>query len=904
MILNDLAPALSLDGGWSFALGEGAARRWGTVAVPGCWEAQGWDKWTDGPACYRREVFVPATWREQAVFVEFDAVSYAAQVICNGQPLAEHRGLWTPFAVDLSRALQPGQLNTLELIVHKPTNALTGGRYPLRSTLAGFLPDVATTFGGIWQPARLRAFAAGFQDVQVDPDLDSSTVRLRGRAVDLAASTRSLACRAEITCGDAHITVADVSLDPNGEFDVAVPVPNAGLWSPETPILYTARFQLARGDDVVAAWNIRFGFRRLAADGERLLLNGAPICLRGALSWGWEPDAIAPFYTAEQVRAEFRRVRSLGFNLVKLCLFVPNQTYYDIADEEGMLLWQEWPMWLPTITEELRRLAPTEYAAYMRLARHHPSVVVHSVGCELSHAVDEPLLRRLDRTVRSHAAGALVCDNSGSAEAYGGLAVDLADFADYHTYGELHFLEPSLDHWRRDWQAPRPWIFGEFCDCDGFRDLDAIVAANGGTKPWWMTSDIPVSAWRPETVALIEAEERLARAALDRTPRALVEVAAAQSYVVRKYTLEAVRRRRGVQGYVVTGLRDTPIATSGVIDDLGHPKWPPEAFRQFNDDAILCLDVGRSRAWQHGGDRPERLDVHCWAAGTRVRLYIIANHTRPQPVSGAVLEWQTIRLDGTTLASGTITCARALPLGCPAEAGVIEFDLPFQPEAEEFNLFVVLRADDFTCSNHWPLWSFPAAEPAWPAGLRLVDPPDLLPEYRAFLPAAARLEGADLAADTPVILTSVLDDAVCAYLRGGGRALLLQFGDGPLPARRGPFWREAIKLLADAPLWRAFPQRGYTDLQFWGLATDVMFDTAHLRDVLPDATAVRPLLRRLDARQFTISDYVLEARVGDGHLIACTLRLHGGQGAQPTGLARNVAGAHLLRLLLDDLAQG
>jgi len=46
------------------------------------------------------------------------------------------------------------------------------------------------------------------------------------------------------------------------------------------------------------------------------------------------------------VRAEFRRVRSLGFNLVKLCLFVPNQTYYDIADEEACAL-AGVALWLP-----------------------------------------------------------------------------------------------------------------------------------------------------------------------------------------------------------------------------------------------------------------------------------------------------------------------------------------------------------------------------------------------------------------------------------------------------------------------------------------------------------------------------------------------------------------------------
>ena len=46
---------------------------------------------------------------------------------------------------------------------------------------------------------------------------------------------------------------------------------------------------------------------------------------------------------------------------------------------------------------------------------------------------------------------------------------------------------PLMDHFRRDWRAPRPWIFGEFCDADDYRDLApqllSILVVNylGGT---------------------------------------------------------------------------------------------------------------------------------------------------------------------------------------------------------------------------------------------------------------------------------------------------------------------------------------------------------------------------------------------------------------------------------------
>ena len=318
------------------------------------------------------------------------------------------------------------------------------------------------------------------------------------------------------------------------------------LWSPAEPALYDVAVAVkVKGEDrPLAAAYERFGFRWLAADGERLQFNGAPICIRGVLHWGWNPEGIAPSFTDAAIRAELRLIRSLGFNLVKLCLFVPNRRYYEIADEEGMLLWQEWPLWLPEITPELRAAMPAEYSAYMQLSARHPSIVLYTIGCELPGNVDAGLLIQLDKIVRQAISGALVCDNSGSSEAYGAAELELADFYDYHTYTDLHFFEPMLDHWRRDWRPARPWIFGEFNDSDGFRDLAAIAAANGGKKPWWLTADNPVHTWRPEVRALLDEPELLQQAQLGFSAQELIEVSRRQSLAVLKFVLEAVRRQR------------------------------------------------------------------------------------------------------------------------------------------------------------------------------------------------------------------------------------------------------------------------------------------------------------------------------------------------------------------------
>jgi hypothetical protein len=786
----------------------------------------------------------------------------------------------------------------------------------MRSSLAGFLPDVATTFGGIWQSCRLRTHTHALRDIALDTDPDAGRLHVWGQAVapqgELTGTVEVL-----VRLGGRPVAQRRAPVASDGVIDVTVEIPSLERWSPEQPTLYDVGLFWQQAGRDVATEHRRIGFRQLTAAGSQTLLNGAPACLRGVLSWGWDPEVIAPLYTAERVRAEFRRLRELGFNLVKLCLFLPNQTYFDVADQEGMLLWVEFPMWLPEVTPALCAQAPGEYADFVRLTRDHPSVVLYTLGCEMDRSVGPSLLGALNQVVRDGVSHVLVCDNSGSGESYGGLDFDFSDFTDYHPYYDLHYFEPLLDNWRRDWKPPRPWIFGEFCDQDGFRDLDELIDANGGRKPWWMTADLPVAAWRPEARAIIEAETRLAQSLPGCTVGELVSIANRQALVTRKYTLEAVRRRSGMGGYVITGLRDTPIATSGVLDDLGRPKWDPTEFRMFNDEAVLCVDVGRRRRWTHGGDRPSPIDPFNWWAGEVARWDLILHHTGSPIPTGSLLSWQLARPNGEVVAQGETTTRSALAPGQPQALTAIECRLPAVRRPERLTLLAQLRqpaallsADALIASNSWPIWIYPWPEESGEVGV--YDPAYILGDQEGYPAPGRRVAALHGNGQPGVALVTVWDAEVLRYVQGGGRALFWQQGAGPptgghwlLPARRGPFWREALKLFPAHPVWSVFPVQGYADMQFFGLATDIMLDSSGLPQALAAANvkAVRPVLRRLDARSFEMSDYILEAEIGAGRALLTTLRFQGGAGSQPIGFVRNVSGYSLLALLLRYLGE-
>lgn len=895
--VNDLAPIIPLDGAWDFTLGD--SEQWSEIQVPGAWEAQGYDRRIEGPAHYRRWEAVPDEWAGSRIVLDFGAVSYACRVAVNGSWVEEHHGMWTPFSVDITAAVHPGQSNLIEVEVFKPSH-LPGARFPFRASLAGFIPDLGTTFGGLWQEASLRALRAWFEDWRLQADLDTeevicsfrtnavSTIDLDAAVIDLSVS---LAGRKAASCTVEH--------KPSGGGEARCKVPHPALWSLENPVLYDVQLTMCLGDQVLAKAHRRIGFRRLSTSGETLLFNDRPIVLRGILNWGWDPDHIAPSYRAEAAHQEIRQLKHLGFNLIKLCLFVPNPAYYDAADEEGVFLWQEWPMWLPKVDPDYAARAPGEYAEYMALTRHHPSVVLYSAGCELDETVGTELLGSLNSVMRTGTSGALFCDNSGMGEAYGGLQIDFADFSDYHTYSELNFFEEMLDHWRRDWKPPRPLIFGEFCDSDTFRILDEVRAHCGGQAPWWMLTANPLMDWRPEARSILDQTERLESMRLDLTPQRLKEISYDSSLAIRKFILESVRKRAGIGGYVITAQRDTPITTTGIFDDFGSLKWRPEQFLPFNGEFVLCLDGDRHRRWQYGGDRMERVDLQNVWGGERVRRRLIFSGPGVVFQGKAQLNWRLIDAAGEVVAAENQQVWVDLEGTRPREIAAISFQMPPVNSTQENRLEAEFYIPPAQVKNTWSLWSYQKHEHQnieQASAPVLYDPGFLLSEYEKIF-SLKRPEHGLPPGESGLVIASALPDWSEDFLKAGGGMILLQWGDGPLPALRRPFWREAIRIFTPHPVWDRFGPGG--DVRFLGLSSDVSLDLARLDKALPALDEARPIFRRLDGRDFRISEYMLEARLGRGLLLACSLRLSGGYGRQPSGLVRNVAGQGLFWAMLD-----
>ena len=784
---------IELDSGWTIrAAGEPGIGR--PVAVPGCWEAAGIAIMESGPFVFRHEVVIPDRWADRRIGLRFGGVSYHAKVRIDDREVAEHAGMWDAFRVDVTEHLAPGRAAVLEVEVTKPAGLVDGpdgpmvaGPFPMRETLAGFLPYVwGHVFGGLWQSVQLEASHA-----PVPVEISVRAAADGAYAVGVRFDTR--------VEGGFDVVVRDptgleVARHVGSEADLAV----AGrlvaprLWSPGEPMLH--HLEVVVAGEVVGGR--RFGFRSVARDGTNVTLNGDVVFPRMLLSWGWYPDALHANPSAERVRTDFEVAKAMGFNGVKYCLWVPPAHVLDIADELGMLVWLELPMWLPRVTEAFLAQTPAEYERIVRQVRHHPSIVLYSLGCELNSSVGADLLERLYRSTKALVHDALVRDNSGSGEAYGGLLDEYAEYYDYHFYSELPAFRPLLDHFAPRTRPEQPFLFGEFCDSDTFRDVRALDEGPEG-RPWWATDD-PVrnpkgARWQYDVPWT---ERRLRESGFWWRGEELSWASRKQALLQRKATLEIVRGYREVGGYVITGERDTPISTSGVFDDDGRPKFDPAAFVAFNGATVLSLSWDRRRAWVHGGDRAAPWDPYGYRAGDPVRAKVVVAH-HGSSRGHADVAWRVLEDDGTVVAEGEDRSVVTFLPGTVREATIARFVAPDRSVARRLTLHVEVEIGTDRTANSWSLWCFPRRDPTSLPRLFLHDPEAVLRGLERSWRVADEVAGADL------IVATEWSPSWDAHVRAGADALMLVRGrtDDPLPSLPMPFWREAVKVLEPHPAW-------------------------------------------------------------------------------------------------------
>ena len=876
----------SLNGAWSCTFPDGRVE-W--VEVPGCFDKAA-DRWDVAePVVYETTFTLAKT--EPYARICFSGVSYYCDVYINGTPACSHEGMWDAFFADADSLLRTGE-NHVRVEVVKPGYA-AGDRFPVRQVLSGFLPDVLCAFGGIWDDVQVETAAAFFVDshyatgncqgaftIETQVDVRQGEMLLAGAEVLNASG--AVVCKIPAQ-------VFKVSAGKN-RIRLSGQIEHPALWSLDSPHLYTYRLTFSAENQETAVER-KFAFREITADKAAVLLNGRPVYLRGILHWGYYDDIMIPNPPESVIRDEISKIRAYGFNTIKHCLYIPRQRVLDLADEAGILSWVELPLWLAEPNAELESRIRREYPRILEALRGHPSVGLVSLGCELDLSIPGGLLSDMYALAKL-STGALVRDNSGSGECYDGLTVDYADFSDYHFYADLQNMEPLIETFTPGWRTRRPWVFGEFCDCDTLRDLQLVRRQkNVSVLPWERTDphQNPVSQLKPD-FHLGEYDARMDASGIRADFQDLYARSIDHAMAHRKVTLEQTRSFQEICGYNITCIRDVPITTSGLFDDMMEPKFSADKMRAVNEDVVLLPAWDLSRVWI-GADRVRYRERYNFTGGSAYALHVLVSNYGRTAIRPGTLSWQLLSA-GEAVLAGELPTQPEVPVGEVAEAGYIAFQLPAVNRPESFMLRVTLQAAGVQAVNEWPVFVYPQPQP--PGGtFALCDPCNLFDSVRELLPAASVSVNDPIPAGTQVVITSLLTGTIREYMRNGGAVFLLQRGRGALPVVQVPFWRES--------LFKAFPHAitagvqkslWLDDLRYFSLSTDTAFDLDAMAAM--DFDTILPMIRRYDCRRWTASDYMTSFRYGQGKCVAATLRLEGGMGKEPLSIQESPFGLYLL----------
>jgi len=334
-----------------------------TLQVPGDWNTQKPEfLWYEGTIWYKRE-FDYAKKPGRRLFLWFGAANYQAIVFLNGKKLGQHEGGFTPFQFEVTDSVHDG---TNSVIVKVDDQRHADG-----------IPTAMTdwwNYGGLTRDVKLIDVPETFiQDYFVQ--FEKGWLNRIGGWVRLDGARKRQKVTIRIPETGNYTTV---DTDENGCARFAL---NATLtpWSPDNPKLYDVRVE-AETDRV----EDRIGFRLIQAGGQRISLNGKPIFLRGISIHGEAPFRAGRVFSEADARVLLTWAKELGCNFVRLAHYPHDEAMTRLADQMGLLVWSEIPVYWAVQWENPAAYANAERQLTEMIARDHnrASVIFWSMANE------------------------------------------------------------------------------------------------------------------------------------------------------------------------------------------------------------------------------------------------------------------------------------------------------------------------------------------------------------------------------------------------------------------------------------------------------------------------------------------------------------------------------------------
>lgn len=343
-----------------------------SLNVPGDWNTQRDELfYYEGTVWYRKKVFI--TKANKRTFLHFGAANYEAVVGFNGHVVGKHTGGFTPFNFEVTDLVKEDDYNTI--IVKVDNKRVPEG-----------VPTVNSdwwNFGGLTRSVHIvRTPKTFIRDYNINLKKGS----LRDIEGWIQLDGPSLKQNITISIPEIHFEKR-IHADRSGRIHFTIDnLRNLKLWSPDNPKLYNVTIS-CKSDTVTD----KIGFRSIETKGSKLLLNGKEIFCKGICLHEEEP--FTPSGRATGVNDDkvlLSWVKELGCNFIRLAHYPHNEDMVRLADELGLMIWDEIPVYWTIHFDNPNTYDLAEQQLEEMISRDHnrASVVVWSVANETPRGMD------------------------------------------------------------------------------------------------------------------------------------------------------------------------------------------------------------------------------------------------------------------------------------------------------------------------------------------------------------------------------------------------------------------------------------------------------------------------------------------------------------------------------------